>query len=104
MKHQVLGKLVGNTGDPANLTVFLSSSLAGRRGEFIRIRHQERSDEPEVNVLGRIISISRSNVLYNAGLGQSVTELELLPGAQITGEQLSARLEVVGYKDAVTGQ
>lgn len=104
MKHQVLGKLVGNTGDPANLTVFLSSSLAGRRGEFIRIRHQERSDEPEVNVLGRIISISRSNVLYNAGLGQSVTELELLPGAQITGEQVSAKVELVGYKDTADGQ
>jgi uncharacterized protein len=104
MKHQVLGKLVGNTGDPANLTVFLSSSLAGQRGEFVRIRHQERADEAEVNVLGRIVSISRSNVLYNAGLGQSVTELELLPGAQITGEQVSAKLELVGYKDPKDGQ
>ena len=104
MNHKVLGKLVGNTGDPNNLTVTLSSSFEGRRGEFVRIRHQERRDDPETYVLGRITSVSRSNVLYNSGLGQSVTELELLPGAQITGEQVVARLELIGYKDLLTEQ
>jgi DNA helicase HerA-like ATPase len=104
MNHKVLGKLVANTGDPNHLTVTLSSSFAGRRGEFVRIRHQERKDEPDTHVLGRITGISRSNVLYNSGLGQSVTELELLPGAQITGEQVLARLELIGYKDPVTKQ
>ncbi|MBE9112530.1 ATP-binding protein [Nodosilinea sp. LEGE 07298] len=104
MKQRHLGKLVGNTGDPKNLMMILNSSFAARRGEFIRIRHRELEDEPEANVLGRIVSIHRSNVLYNSGLGSSVTELELLPGAQITGENLHAKLEVVGYKDPVTGQ
>jgi DNA helicase HerA-like ATPase len=104
MNHKVLGKLVGNTGDPNNLTVTLSSSFEGRRGEFVRIHHQERRDEPQTYVLGRITSVSRSNVLYNSGLGQSVTELELLPGAQITGEQMVARLELIGYKDPLTDQ
>lgn len=104
MNHKVLGKLVGNTGDPNNLTVTLSSSFEGRRGEFVRIRHQERRDELETYVLGRITSVSRSNVLYNSGLGQSVTELELLPGAQITGEQVVARLELIGYKDPLNEQ
>ena len=32
MKSQILGKLVGNTGDPNNLTMVVSSSFAGRRG------------------------------------------------------------------------
>ncbi len=33
-----------------------------------------------------------------------MTELELLPGAQITGEQVSAKVELVGYKDPKDGQ
>ncbi len=45
MKHQVLGTLVGNTGEPHNLQMVLNSSFSGRRGEFVRIRHQERNDE-----------------------------------------------------------
>ena len=104
MKPQVLGKLIGNTGDPTNLTMVLSSSFAGRRGEFVRIRHKERADEPETDVLGRIVSVTRSNVLYNSDLGQSVNDLELLPGAQVTGEKVMAKLELVGYKDPTTGQ
>lgn len=104
MRHRVLGKLVGNTGDPNNLLAFLSSSFAGRRGEFVRIYHQEREDETPTYVLGRITSLIRSNVLYNSGMGPSVTELELMPGARITGEQVTARLELVGYKEPATGQ
>ena len=104
MKHRVLGKLVGNTGDPYGLSMVMISSFAGRRGEFVRIRHQELEDEAPTDVLGRIVSIHRSNVLYNSGMGGSVTELELMPGAQITGENLYAKLELVGYKDPDTGR
>lgn len=104
MKNQVLGKLVGNTGDPSNLTMVMNSSFGGRRGEFVRIRHQERGDEDPVDVLGRIVSMQRSNVLYNSGMGSGVNDLELMPGAQVTGESLYAKLEVVGFKDAGTGQ
>lgn len=104
MKNQVLGKLVGNTGDSTNLTMVMNSSFSGRRGEFVRIRHQEREDEASTDVLGRIVSISRSNVLYNSGMGSGVTELELMPGAHVTGESLYARLELVGYKDPNTGR
>jgi len=104
MKYLVLGRLVGNTGDPNNLSMVLTSSFAGRRGEFVRVRHKERDDEAETDVLGRIVSISRTNDLYNAGLGRSVTSLELMPGAQVTGEMLVARIELVGYKDPVNGQ
>ena len=64
MKQQVLGKLIGNTGDPNNLSMSLNSPFAGRRGEFVRIRHQERKDEQETYVLGRIVSVSRSNLLF----------------------------------------
>jgi DNA helicase HerA-like ATPase len=104
MKNQVLGRLVGNTGDPSSLTMAMNSSFGGRRGEFVRIRHQELPDEPLTDVLGRIVSIHRSNVLYNSGMGAGVTELELMPGAQITGENLYAKLELVGYKDPSTGR
>jgi DNA helicase HerA-like ATPase len=99
MRQNILGKLVGNTGDPNNLLAVLNSSFAARRGEFVRIRHRERSDEAEVEVLGRVVSIQRLNTLFNAGLGQSVTDLELMPAAQVTGESLVARIELVGYRD-----
>src|SRR5437016_9473327 len=104
MKNQVLGKLVGNTGDPTSLTMVMNSSFAGRRGEFVRVRHQEREDEPFTDVLGRIVSIHRSNVLYNSGMGSGVTELELMPGAQVTGENVYAKIELVGHKDPSTGR
>ena len=104
MTTYVLGRLVGNTGDPTSLTMVLNSSFAGRRGEFVRVRHREQEGDAQTDVLARIVSISRSNVLYNSGLGQSVTELELLPGAQVTGEQVLGKLEAIGFRDPVTGQ
>jgi uncharacterized protein len=104
MTPHVLGRLVGNTGDPSNLTMVLNSSFAGRRGEFVRVRHREREGEAQSDVLARIVSVSRSNVLYNSGLGQSVTELELLPGTHVTGEHVLGKLEAIGFRDATTGQ
>ena len=104
MKQQVLGKLIGNTGDPNNLSMSLNSPFAGRRGEFVRIRHQERKEEAETDVLGRIVSVSRSNLLYNSGMGDSVNDLELMPGAKISGDSLFARIELIGYKDPANGQ
>lgn len=104
MKHKVLGKLVGNTGDASQLTMVVQDSFSVRRGEFVRIMHQERNDESVVPVLGRVTRIHRSNMLFNAGLGDGVTELELLSGANVTGENLFANLELVGYRDPVSRQ
>lgn len=104
MKHTVLGKLVGNTGDSAKLTMVVEGSFSVRRGEFVRIMHKEQQDEPEVPVLGRVTKIHRSNMLFNAGFGDSVTELELLPGTNMTGENLYAHLELVGYRDPASRQ
>jgi hypothetical protein len=104
MTAHTLGRLVGNTGDPTSLSMVLNSSFAGRRGEFVRVRHREQQDGPATDVLARIVSISRSNVLYNSGLGQAVTELELLPGAHVTGEQVMGKLEAIGFRDPDTGQ
>ncbi|WP_372880863.1 ATP-binding protein [Psychromonas sp.] len=104
MKHQVLGTLVGNTGEPHNLKMVLNSSFSGRRGEFVRVRHQERKDEPVTYVLGRIVSIQRTNMLFNSGFGNSVSDLELLPGAEVTGEHVYATVDLVGYKDSETNQ
>jgi DNA helicase HerA-like ATPase len=104
MKHKVLGKLVGNTGDASQLTMVVQDSFSVRRGEFVRIMHQERYDEGVVSVLGRVIKIHRSNMLFNSGFGEGVTELELLPGASVTGENLFANLELVGYRDPISRQ
>lgn len=104
MAYKVLGKLVGNTGDASQLTMVVQDSFSVRRGEFVRIMHQERQDETEVAVLGRVTKINRSNMLYNAGFGDGVTELELLPGANVTGENMFAQIELVGYRDPVSRQ
>lgn len=104
MKHKVLGKLVGNTGDSAHLTMVIEDSFSVRRGEFVRIMHREQEDEQLAAVLGRVMKIHRSNMLFNSGFGDSVTELELLPGANVTGEKLYANLELVGYRDLVSRQ
>jgi len=101
MKHHVLDTLVGNTGDATKLTMVMASSFAGRRGEFVRISHQEHEDEPPSDVLGRIVSINRVNALYDAGMGSGVTELELMPGARVTGESIMNWLRVFGNTEAV---
>ena len=104
MKHKVLGKLVGNTGDAARLTMVVQDSFSVRRGEFVRIMHQERIDEAVVSILGRVTRIHRSNMLFNAGFGDGVTDLELLPGAHVTGENMFANLELIGYRDPISRQ
>ncbi len=82
----------------------MSSSFSARRGEFVRISHQERDSEPACDVLGRIASISRVNALYDAGMGNSLTELELMPGARVTGESVIGKIELIGFNDPTTGQ
>lgn len=95
-----IGKLIGNTGNPNDIKVALKDSYSARRGEFVKIKHRESLDEPETYVLGRIVSISRTNILYNSNMGEGLSDLEILPGAQVTGETLFGTIELVGYKDS----
>ncbi|MEG3042362.1 MAG: DUF87 domain-containing protein [Clostridium sp.] len=96
-----IGKLIGNTGDPNDLKIALENSFSAKRGEFVKIRHTELENEGETYVLGRIVSISRNNILYNSNMGEGLSELEILPGAQITGETLFGTVQLVGYRDAL---
>ncbi len=95
-----IGKLIGNTGNPNDIKVALKDSYSARRGEFVKIKHRESLDEPETYVLGRIVSISRTNILYNSNMGEGLSDLEILPGAQVTGETLFGTIELVGYSDS----
>lgn len=79
-QEKYIGKLIGNTGNPNELKMILHDSFVARRGEFVKISHQERLDEEVTYVLGRITSISRSNILYNSEMGNDLNEIELLPG------------------------
>lgn len=102
--NRVIGKLIGNTGDPMKLQVALKDSHSARRGEFVRVMHQEsRADEP-LPVLGRIVSISRSNILFSEAAGEGLADITLLPGTRVTGETVRATLELVGYTDPSSGQ
>jgi DNA helicase HerA-like ATPase len=99
-----LGKLIGNTGNPSALHVALLGSFAARRGEFVRIPHVERKGELEADCLGRIVSLSRTNVLFSEALGEGVGEMNVLPGSMVSGETLYAIVELVGFKDPRTSE
>lgn len=100
----VLGKLIGNTGNPTQLTVALKGSFAARRGEFVRIPHTEREGQPTSDCLGRIVEISRNNVLFSQALGEGVGEINVLPGSRASGETLYAGVELIGFKEAGSGE
>lgn len=95
-----IGKLIGNTGNPNDLKIALQNSFSAKRGEFVKIKHQESELEGDTYVLGRIVSISRSNILYNSNMGEGLSSLEILPGAQVTGETLFGTIELVGYRES----
>lgn len=99
-----IGKLIGNTGKPDKLTVALRTSFSARRGEFIRISHQERENDTKVDVLGRIVSLSRSNILFSPALGEGISEIEILPQSKVSGETVYGTIELVGFKDPYTGE
>jgi len=94
-----IGKLIGNTGNPNDLKIALENSFSAKRGEFVKIKHRESEEDGDTYVLGRIVSISRSNILYNSNMGEGLSSLEILPGAQVTGETLFGTIELVGYRD-----
>jgi len=99
-----IGKLIGNTGKPDKLTVALRTSFSARRGEFIRVSHQERENDTKVDVLGRIVSLSRSNILFSPALGEGISEIEILPQSKVSGETVYGTIELVGFKDPYTGE
>ena len=99
-----IGKLVGNTGQPDKLTIALRNSFSARRGEFVRIAHQERENDHNMDVLGRIVSLSRNSILFNPALGEGISEVELLPHSKVSGETVYGTIELVGYKDPYTGE
>ena len=99
-----MGKLIGNTGNPVNLTVALKGSFSARRGEFVRIPHREREKDSQTDCLGRIVSLSRTNVLYSQSLGEGVEEVNVLPGSLVSGETLYASVEMIGFKDPATNE
>src|SRR5258708_5601351 len=96
---RIIGKLIGNTGDPMKLQVALKDSFSARRGEFVRVLHQESRSQDPLPVLGRIVSVSRSNVLFSEAVSEGLAELTLLPGTRVSGETIRATLELVGYMD-----
>lgn len=99
-----LGRLIGDTGKPDNLVVALRTSFSARRGEFVRISHQERQSDPPSDVLGRIVSLSRSNIMFSQALGEGLSEVEALPHTRVSGETVYGTLELIGYKDPSTGE
>jgi len=92
-----LGTLIGNTGG-LTVLVSLKDSFSVRRGGFVRILHKEERENEPVWVLGRIVSFHRENILYSTDLGSEVASVDLLVPSSM-GENLYAKMEIIGYKD-----
>jgi len=75
MEEKYIGRLIGNTGNPHDLKIVLNDSFAAKRGEFVKIRHVESHEEGEIYLLGRIVTVSRSNILYNSNMGEGLNDL-----------------------------
>ena len=77
-------------------------------GEAWRVRAgsapRARIGIASLDVLGRIVGLSRSNILFSPALGEGISEVELLPQSRLSGETVYATLELVGYKDPFTGE
>jgi len=95
-----IGKLIGNTGNPNDIKIALENSFSAKRGEFVKIQHKESENESDTYVLGRIVSVSRNNILYNSNMGEGLSQLDILPGAQVSGETLFGTIELVGFRDS----
>ena len=95
-----LGTLVGETGG-LQANIALRDSFSARRGEFVRVHHQEERGGEQVWVLGRIVGVSRQNLLFSPAMGQGVSEVRLL-ASRHTGESNYALMEFIGFRDPVT--
>jgi DNA helicase HerA-like ATPase len=101
-EDRYLGTLVGETGG-LQVNIALRDSFSARRGEFVRVAHQEDREGEPTWVLGRIVGVSRQNILFSPSMGEGVSDVRLL-GARPTGESNFALMELIGYRDAATGE
>lgn len=101
-EDKYLGTLVGETGG-LQVNVALRDSFSARRGEFVRVLHQEERDGEPTWVLGRIVTVSRQSLLFSPSMGEGVAEVRLL-AAHHTGESNFAVMELIGYRDLETGE
>lgn len=100
--EQYLGTLIGETGG-LQIQVALRDSFSARRGEFVRVEHKEERDLETTWVLGRIVGVSRQNVVFTQSMGEGVSEVRFLT-AQHAGDSNYATLELIGYRDLSTGE
>ena len=101
-EDKYLGALVGETGG-LQVNIALRDSFSARRGGFVRVHHQEERQGEQVWVLGRIVGVSRQNLLFSPTMGEGVSEVRLL-ASRHTGESNYALMELIGYSDPVTGE
>jgi DNA helicase HerA-like ATPase len=101
-EDRYLGTLVGETGG-LQINIALRDSFSGRRGEFVRVLHQEERDGEPTWVLGRMVTVSRQSLLFSPSMGEGVAEVRLL-AAHNTGESNFAVVELIGYRDPETGE
>lgn len=100
--EELLGKLIGNTGE-MTVHAALKDSYAVKRGGFVRIRHQEERDGTDRWVLGRVVKLSRENMLFDEKMGSEVSDVRLLTDTSYA-EDVFAQVEIIGYVTEQTGE
>ena len=102
MDDRYIGTLVGETGG-LQINIALRHSFSARRGEFIRVEHKEEFDGQQTWVLGRVVGVSRQNMLFSPSMGEGVSEVRFLTERN-AGESNFALMELIGYRDPSTGE
>jgi DNA helicase HerA-like ATPase len=101
-EEKYIGTLVGETGS-LQINIALRDSFSARRGEFVRVGYLEECEGEQTWVLGRILGVSRQNILFTPTMGEGVADVRLLANRH-TGESNYALMELIGYRDPTTGE
>jgi len=102
INENYIGTLVGETGG-LQINIALRGSFSARRGEFVRVGHKEEGEGEQMSVLGRILGVSRQNMLFSPSMGEGVADVRFLATSH-AGESNYAQMELIGYRDPTTGE
>jgi hypothetical protein len=94
--------VIGNTGN-TKVEIAIKDSFSVKRGEFIRIQHQESPEEPQQWILGKVLKVSRESFIYQKGLGSGLIDSpNFLPPN--LDEEVFGVVELIGFKDTSSGE
>jgi hypothetical protein len=80
------------------------SAYRAARERFIKVQDYLAQLQDRCKEAARQLNPIPTDYAEPSHFGEGVTELELLPGASVTGEHLYAHVELIGYRDPISRQ